>query len=351
MWGIGVDVDQSFLGPHILTSAVIRLDVAVYAAIRRLVKGSSRPGATRSRPRKRRRGLGKISPEVPRSFLRQLDRIRRQIIAGKIDGPSAPPRTRSLLDADPDAVGSARSRSGGADSPAGSARAVAGPIFQSDAPCGARGRSTHTVPGAGCQSRDGKPSAPRTTGSTAVWLTLLGSSFQTCVVSVRTISHRPRRNAGDKPAPGRGETTRSRRALVDPNEALVLIGTQTSPPPAPRSIGLRRQAERDCLRDQVRPRVDPQQFVPMRDPDRLAPGRDEEDGFRPKWVGFPRSIVSLDRVLGGGRCGRASRCFLRQPRRIRTRSDSVDVSTEADRLRRPRGWPDRSGDACRHRRS
>src|SRR5207244_11438629 len=30
VWGIGVDVDQSYLGPHILTSAVKRVDLWVY---------------------------------------------------------------------------------------------------------------------------------------------------------------------------------------------------------------------------------------------------------------------------------------------------------------------------------
>ena len=48
IWGVGVDVDQSYLGPHILTSAVIGVDLAVVAAIRRLVEARSRPAATRS---------------------------------------------------------------------------------------------------------------------------------------------------------------------------------------------------------------------------------------------------------------------------------------------------------------
>ena len=63
MWGIGVDVDQSFLGSHILTSAVIRLDVAVYAAIRRLVRGKFTTGSdTVVDLENGGVGLGKISP-------------------------------------------------------------------------------------------------------------------------------------------------------------------------------------------------------------------------------------------------------------------------------------------------
>src|SRR5205809_2054440 len=42
VWGIGVDADQSFLGPHILTSAVKRVDTAVYLAIKSVVEGKLR---------------------------------------------------------------------------------------------------------------------------------------------------------------------------------------------------------------------------------------------------------------------------------------------------------------------
>ena len=34
VWGIGVDADQYYLGPHILTSGVKRVDTAVFAAFR-----------------------------------------------------------------------------------------------------------------------------------------------------------------------------------------------------------------------------------------------------------------------------------------------------------------------------
>jgi basic membrane protein A and related proteins len=38
VWGIGVDADQSFLGPHVLTSALKRVDQAVYDKIVQFVK-------------------------------------------------------------------------------------------------------------------------------------------------------------------------------------------------------------------------------------------------------------------------------------------------------------------------
>jgi basic membrane protein A len=37
VWGIGVDADQSFLGPHILTSAVMRVDTAIVLEIKSVV--------------------------------------------------------------------------------------------------------------------------------------------------------------------------------------------------------------------------------------------------------------------------------------------------------------------------
>ncbi len=33
-WGVGVDVDQSYLGPHILTSAVKRVDTGIFLAVK-----------------------------------------------------------------------------------------------------------------------------------------------------------------------------------------------------------------------------------------------------------------------------------------------------------------------------
>jgi basic membrane protein A len=85
VWGVGVDIDQSFLGRHILTSAISKVDVAVYAAIQRLANGTFGTGGdTVFNLRNDGVGLGRVSPEVPPSFLRQLDGVRRQIIAGKI---------------------------------------------------------------------------------------------------------------------------------------------------------------------------------------------------------------------------------------------------------------------------
>jgi basic membrane protein A len=45
VWGIGVDADQSYLGPHILASAVKRVDVAVESIVKAVQDGSFKGGA------------------------------------------------------------------------------------------------------------------------------------------------------------------------------------------------------------------------------------------------------------------------------------------------------------------
>ena len=75
VWGIGVDADQSFLGPHVLTSALKRVDAAVFQTIetvrdgkfrggRNLVFGLDRDGV----------GLGRVSPKVPEADWRSWRR-------------------------------------------------------------------------------------------------------------------------------------------------------------------------------------------------------------------------------------------------------------------------------------
>ena len=56
VWGIGVDADQAYLGPHILTSAIKKVDVAVFDTVQQVQDGSFNGGRGRVlRPRKRRR--------------------------------------------------------------------------------------------------------------------------------------------------------------------------------------------------------------------------------------------------------------------------------------------------------
>jgi basic membrane protein A len=87
VWGIGVDADQSFLGPHILTSATKKVDRAVYLAIKSVAVGKFRGGNTVYGLAQGGVGLGKISTKVPRSEVAAVKRIQAQIVGGKIRPP------------------------------------------------------------------------------------------------------------------------------------------------------------------------------------------------------------------------------------------------------------------------
>jgi basic membrane protein A and related proteins len=90
VWGVGVDIDQSYLGPHILTSAILRLDNVVFNTTRSLVRGRfSTGGNSVFDLHNGGVGLGKISPKVPRPFLRRLETIRKAIASGRIQVPRA----------------------------------------------------------------------------------------------------------------------------------------------------------------------------------------------------------------------------------------------------------------------
>jgi basic membrane protein A and related proteins len=84
VFGIGVDFDHAYLGSHILTSVVKRYDVVLYRALGAFRDGKLPTGGTTVVGlRHNEVALGKISPKVPRSFLRRIDRIRAEILAGR----------------------------------------------------------------------------------------------------------------------------------------------------------------------------------------------------------------------------------------------------------------------------
>ena len=82
--GIGVDADQSYLGDHILTSAVKRVDVAVFDAIKRAQDGTFKGGEDVIATVKNGGvGLGKISAEGEK-YADQIKEITDKIAAGEI---------------------------------------------------------------------------------------------------------------------------------------------------------------------------------------------------------------------------------------------------------------------------
>jgi basic membrane protein A len=87
VWGIGVDADQSSLGPHILTSATKKVDRAVFLAIVAVRNGAFHGGNAVYGLKEGGVGLGRISQKVPKSEVAAVERIRRQIVAGKIHIP------------------------------------------------------------------------------------------------------------------------------------------------------------------------------------------------------------------------------------------------------------------------
>ena len=88
VWGIGVDADQSFLGAHILTSAVKRVDVAVFKTIEAVQTGQAiGGGVTTFGLAEDGVGLGTVSPDVPQDVLDQVDQLKQQILDGSLQIP------------------------------------------------------------------------------------------------------------------------------------------------------------------------------------------------------------------------------------------------------------------------
>jgi basic membrane protein A and related proteins len=82
--GIGVDADQSYLGDHILTSALKKVDVAVFEAVKRAQEGKFKGGTdVIATVENGGVGLGKISAEGEQ-YADQVKEIEDQIAAGEI---------------------------------------------------------------------------------------------------------------------------------------------------------------------------------------------------------------------------------------------------------------------------
>ncbi len=88
VWGIGVDADQAFLGPHILTSALKRVDVAVFTTIESAVNDKFEGGGVTSFGLEQDGvGLGKTSPNAPAEAVEQTQAQVEKILAGEIEIP------------------------------------------------------------------------------------------------------------------------------------------------------------------------------------------------------------------------------------------------------------------------
>ena len=82
--GIGVDADQSYLGDHILTSALKKVDVAVYDAIKRSTDGKFAGGTdVIATVENGGVGLGKIGP-AGEKYAGQVKEVQDKIASGGI---------------------------------------------------------------------------------------------------------------------------------------------------------------------------------------------------------------------------------------------------------------------------
>lgn len=88
VWGVGVDADQSYLGPHILTSALKRVDVAVYDTIEAVKNGSFEGGANATYGLAEEGvGLGKIAPAAT-EYEAKIAPVIADIKSGKVTPPA-----------------------------------------------------------------------------------------------------------------------------------------------------------------------------------------------------------------------------------------------------------------------
>ena len=88
VWGVGVDADQAYLGSFILTSAVKKVDVAVFDTIKEIQAGTFKGGTTAFfTAQNGGAGIGAISPKVPAADITKLKAIEQKVESGAIKPP------------------------------------------------------------------------------------------------------------------------------------------------------------------------------------------------------------------------------------------------------------------------
>jgi basic membrane protein A len=92
VYGIGVDVDQSFLGPHVITSAIKRVDLAVRTVVGEVASGRFRSGDHIFSLRNDGTGFAKPSSIVPPLVVKRARTFETLIRLGKIVPRATAPR-------------------------------------------------------------------------------------------------------------------------------------------------------------------------------------------------------------------------------------------------------------------
>jgi basic membrane protein A len=85
VWGIGVDSDQRYLGPHIMASALKRVDKAVEELTTHAANGTLKTGSNYTFSLENDGvGLGSVSPRIPQALVDETIAIGEQIGAGTL---------------------------------------------------------------------------------------------------------------------------------------------------------------------------------------------------------------------------------------------------------------------------
>ena len=86
--GIGVDADQAYLGDYILTSALKKVDVAVFDTVKAVQDGSFQAGDTIFDLKVDGVGVGKTNAEGAK-YSAEVDKAKQGILDGSITVPDA----------------------------------------------------------------------------------------------------------------------------------------------------------------------------------------------------------------------------------------------------------------------
>lgn len=89
-YGIGADANQSYLGPRTITSAVKRVDVAVYASIARALRGGFKPYDNWFGAAEGATGFAPPSGAVPKGVVARARAFQRLIARGVLRPPTKP---------------------------------------------------------------------------------------------------------------------------------------------------------------------------------------------------------------------------------------------------------------------
>jgi basic membrane protein A and related proteins len=85
VWSVGVDADQGYLGTWVLTSALKRVDVAVFEAIKDAKAGTFKGGRDAVYGIKDDGvGIGRFSPRAPKGIAAKVAAVRARMVAGEI---------------------------------------------------------------------------------------------------------------------------------------------------------------------------------------------------------------------------------------------------------------------------